>query len=176
MSKSHCPSGGRASGTPTRNRTTPHAPATPDARAAQPLCGSPPAPSLGGHDRPAARGTVQRLGLLLGLSALLILVVAPTFETFTAHAAERLKTTEIGLAPKLGLPPITLCVAAAMAASMAFMLPVATPPNALVYSSGYFRIGQMARAGFLMNLLGCGVMIACLYWAADRLFGAIPVH
>ena len=54
------------------------------------LCGNPTAPSLDGHDRPAARGTVQRLGLLLGLSALLILVAAPTFETFTAHAARRL--------------------------------------------------------------------------------------
>ena len=52
---------------------------------------------------------------------------------------------------------------AAMASSLAFMLPVATPPNALVDGTGYFTVGQMARAGFCMNLAGCAVLIACLY-------------
>ena len=62
-----------------------------------------------------------------------------------------------------------------MASSLAFMLPVATPPNALVFSTGYFRISQMARAGFLMNLIGCAVMVMCLYFVAGRLFGAVLV-
>jgi len=82
----------------------------------------------------------------------------------------------IGLAPRLGLSPITLCVAGAIASSLAFMLPVATPPNALVYGTGYFRISQMARAGFCMNLAGCAVVVLSLYFISGRLFGALPLH
>jgi sodium-dependent dicarboxylate transporter 2/3/5 len=43
--------------------------------------------------------------------------------------------------------------AAALGASMAFMLPVATPPNAIVFASGYLTIPQMARAGFALNII-----------------------
>jgi sodium-dependent dicarboxylate transporter 2/3/5 len=79
----------------------------------------------------------------------------------------------IGLAPQLRLDPVTVSVVGAMAASLAFMLPVATPPNALVYATGYFHIRQMMRAGVWMNLLGCGVMIVTLYLVAGRLLGVL---
>ncbi|GJM25887.1 MAG: di- and tricarboxylate transporter [Phycisphaerae bacterium] len=72
----------------------------------------------------------------------------------------------ISLAPGLNLDPIVLCVGAAMASSMAFMLPVATPPNALVYATGYFRIGQMIRAGIVMNLIGCAILVTVTYFLA----------
>jgi len=49
--------------------------------------------------------------------------------------------------------PMLLAVPATMAVSCAFMLPVATPPNAIMFGSGRLRIGQMARAGLLLNLL-----------------------
>ena len=48
--------------------------------------------------------------------------------------------------------------AAALAAAMAFMLPVATPPNAIVFASGYITIPQMAKAGFFLNLIGVVVI------------------
>ncbi len=47
-----------------------------------------------------------------------------------------------------------LAVPAALAASCAFMLPVAAPPNAIVFGSGYITIPQMIRAGLVLNLLG----------------------
>ena len=52
------------------------------------------------------------------------------------------------------LEPLMLAVPAALAASCAFMLPVATPPNAIVFGSGYITIPQMIRAGLVLNLLG----------------------
>jgi sodium-dependent dicarboxylate transporter 2/3/5 len=53
-----------------------------------------------------------------------------------------------------GLDPLVLAVPAAMAASCAFMLPVATPPNAIVYGSGHVTVLQMMRAGILLNVAG----------------------
>ncbi|GEM_PF-3681042 len=57
------------------------------------------------------------------------------------------------LAVALGMEPAGLMIAAAMSSSLAFMLPVATPPNAIVFGTGYVTIPQMARAGLWMNLL-----------------------
>jgi sodium-dependent dicarboxylate transporter 2/3/5 len=58
------------------------------------------------------------------------------------------------LAPGLGVHPYLLVFPAALAASCAFMLPVATPPNAIVFASGRIRIGQMAWAGLWCNMIG----------------------
>ncbi len=59
-----------------------------------------------------------------------------------------------------GIDPMLLMVPAAMSASCAFMLPVATAPNAIMYGSGKFTIRDMARNGFVLNLLGAVVITA----------------
>jgi sodium-dependent dicarboxylate transporter 2/3/5 len=53
-----------------------------------------------------------------------------------------------------------LAVTAAIAASFAFMLPVGTPPNAMAYATGEVTVGQMARTGFLLNIISIVVIIA----------------
>jgi sodium-dependent dicarboxylate transporter 2/3/5 len=65
-------------------------------------------------------------------------------------------------APGLGLDPMLLIVPTAVAASCAFMLPVATPPNAVVFSSGRVGIPEMSRAGLWLNVIGTGLVTA---WA-----------
>lgn len=73
------------------------------------------------------------------------------------------------VAPVIGADPFLLTIPVALAASCAFMLPVATPPNAIVYGSGNLTVGQMARAGILLNLAGIAVIMG-MTWA---LVGAV---
>ena len=58
------------------------------------------------------------------------------------------------LAIAIGVLPVSLTVPVCLAASCAFMLPVATPPNAIVYGSNKFTIATMMRAGFTLNIIG----------------------
>ena len=63
-----------------------------------------------------------------------------------------------------GIRPEILMVPAAMSASCAFMLPVATPPNAVVYAVGEFPIRRMVYEGFVLNLLGIVIITGVCYW------------
>ena len=58
------------------------------------------------------------------------------------------------LAVSQGLPPELLAIPAAIAASCAFMMPVATPPNAIVFGTGHMEIRSMMKAGLVLNLFG----------------------
>lgn len=86
-------------------------------------------------------------------------VAAATFVPIGAAAA-------VGL----GLAPATLAVPLTLAASLAFMLPVGTPPNALVFSTGRLSVAQMARAGLVANILSTAVITAAVVLAEGRLF------
>lgn len=59
-----------------------------------------------------------------------------------------------GVAVGVGMDPLMLAAPVALAATCAFMLPVATPPNAIAYGSGYVRIGDMVKGGLWLNLIG----------------------
>ena len=112
-----------------------------------------------------AGGLISRLGgwsPIICLGAVILLVDYMTEIASNTAVTTMITPLLIVVAPGLGIAPVTLCVAAAMASSLAFMLPVATPPNALVYATGYFRLSQMIRAGCLMNLLGCAVLLALI--------------
>ena len=68
-----------------------------------------------------------------------------------------------GVAVGLGTGPMLLVVPAALAATCAFMLPVATPPNAIVFGSGHVTIGQMMRGGVWLNVIGLVLITLAAY-------------
>ncbi len=106
-------------------------------------------------------GVVATLG---SLPAWVIVATVATLIVFLTELTSNVATTSMampimaGAATGLGIEPLVLMTTAAVAASMAFMLPVATPPNAIVFSSGYLTIPQMSRAGFLLNLIAIVVI------------------
>ena len=60
----------------------------------------------------------------------------------------------IGAALSLGFSPIPVAIGIALASSLGFMMPVSTPPNAIVYASGYVPITKMIKSGFIIDLIG----------------------
>jgi sodium-dependent dicarboxylate transporter 2/3/5 len=89
--------------------------------------------------------------IMLAVSAAVIFLTELTSNTATTAT---LVPVLAALAPGLGVHPYLLIFPAALTASCAFMLPVATPPNAIVFGSGAVTIPQMAKAGLWLNLIG----------------------
>lgn len=89
--------------------------------------------------------------VLVGLAAIGILVLTEMTSN-TATAATFLPVAS-GVAMGTGVEPLMLTAPVALAATCAFMLPVATPPNAIAFGSGYVTIGQMVKGGGLINIL-----------------------
>jgi len=80
---------------------------------------------------------------------------------------------DLTVAQDLGQNPLLLVVPAAVAASCAFMLPVATPPNAIVFGSGYVTIPQMVRSGFGLNVIGIFLTVAITYVLVIPVFDVV---
>jgi sodium-dependent dicarboxylate transporter 2/3/5 len=98
----------------------------------------------------ATLGSVPVVVVVAFVATLVVFLTEVTSNTATATMAMPIMA---GAAAGLGMDPIVVMSAAAVSASMAFMLPVATPPNAIVFGSGYLTIPEMSRAGFVLNLL-----------------------
>ena len=75
------------------------------------------------------------------------------------------------LADAIGVNPLLLMTGATLAASCAFMLPVATPPNAVVFGSGYLKISDMIRTGLILNIISIVIISAYLYWILPLMWG-----
>ena len=97
--------------------------------------------------------------LVIVLIICLLLTFITELTSNTATAAALLPIMQ-GTALALKLNPLLLMLPATISASMAFMLPVATPPNAIVFASGRIRMSQMAKAGLILNLL-IALIVAC---------------
>ncbi|KAK5858141.1 hypothetical protein PBY51_002306 [Eleginops maclovinus] len=100
------------------------------------------------------------------ISIVLCLLVA-TFTECTSNVATATLFLPIlaSMSQSISLNPLYVMIPCTLSASFAFMLPVATPPNAIVFSSGFLKVSDMAKAGVVMNILGIGcISLAINTW------------
>ncbi|MBI4459535.1 MAG: SLC13/DASS family transporter [Acidobacteria bacterium] len=117
------------------------------------------------------------LGKLAGLPPLLtmavtcVLLVALT--EFISNTATAIMAMPIlaAAAVQMGIHPFLLMIPGTIAASCAFMLPVSTPPNAIVFGSGWITVPQMFRVGLGLEILGILIITIVVYWLAPAVFG-----
>lgn len=93
------------------------------------------------------------------LAAAVVLVVYLTEVTSNTATTAMMLPVLVGIADAAGVPAEPPVLAVTLAASCAFMLPVATPPNAMVYGSGLVSFPQMVRFGFLLDLVAIAVLV-----------------
>jgi sodium-dependent dicarboxylate transporter 2/3/5 len=112
-------------------------------------------------------GTVHPL-LLVAVVAVLILLLSEVASN-TAIAALFLPIVKEG-AIAAHIDPRLLMLPATLAASCGFMLPIATPPNTIVFASGHVTVGQMAKAGCALDVLSVGMLVlVCWFWVLPLL-------
>ena len=109
--------------------------------------------------------------VLLMIAACVALVVFLTEVTSNTATATLFVPLMGALAVAIGFHPLALMAAVAVAASCAFMLPVATPPNAVVFGSRAVTVPQMARAGLLLNVMTIVLTTAFIYWVLPAVMG-----
>ena len=119
-----------------------------------------------GHALAGALAGTPEFVIVLGTCLFVILV--SEFMNNTACAQVLLPILG-AVAPRLGLPPALLLVAATLAASCGFMMPAGTAPNAIVFATRRLRIGDMARVGLVLDLLCALLVTAWMLWVAPRL-------
>ena len=122
----------------------------------------------------------QQMTLLEGAALILILFVLIASVNFLTEITSNLATTAMilpvlaAMAVTINVHPYILMVGATVAASCAFMLPVATPPNAVVFGSGYLSIPDMMRSGIGLNLISIILLTLITYFVLPTLWGFVP--
>ena len=122
----------------------------------------------------------EQLASLENLPLFLLVIILIAAVNFLTEVTSNLATTAMLLpilapmAVALELHPYFLMVGATLAASCAFMLPVATPPNAVVFGSGHLRIPDMIKTGVWMNIISILILSLMVYFALPVLWGFDP--
>jgi solute carrier family 13 (sodium-dependent dicarboxylate transporter), member 2/3/5 len=114
---------------------------------------------------------------LAGMSSLVIMAILAlvsmllTQMTSNTAVAATFVPLAISIAQGLGVSPLLMAIPVALGASLAFSLPVATPPNAIVFGSGLIRVPDMFKSGMTLNLVGIVISIAVMYVMMPIAFG-----
>ena len=112
-----------------------------------------------------------------GLPDFVVVLLVCLTLTFLTELTSNLATTEMilpilaSVAVLTEMNPLILMVPATLSASCAFMMPVATPPNAIVFGSDRISVGEMARAGIILNLIGAVVIATLVTTLGETVFG-----
>ena len=122
----------------------------------------------------------QKFAGLEGLHPIVMILIVCFGLTFLTEVTSNTATTQMllpilaSLAFDMKVNPLLLMVPATLSASCAFMMPVATPPNAIVFGSGRIKIAEMARAGVLINIIGALMITTFFYLIATVIFSIDP--
>ena len=118
---------------------------------------------------------------LLNIHPLLVVAIICLLITYLTELTSNTATTAallpvmMGTAMALKLNPLLLMIPATISASCAFMLPVATPPNAIVFGSGYVPMSKMVKGGMILNLVGVIIITLLVYYFVLPAWGASPL-
>lgn len=118
-----------------------------------------------------------QMSVLEGVNFLLVILLATGMVLFLTEITSNTATATMilpvlaSLALALDIHPFVLMVPAAMAANCAFMLPVGTPPNAIIFSTGKIKIIEMVRNGFWLNIIAMLLIVAAVYFLLPMLWG-----
>jgi solute carrier family 13 (sodium-dependent dicarboxylate transporter), member 2/3/5 len=97
----------------------------------------------------------------MGLTMVFAAVAVVMSETASNTAAANIIVPmAIAVSKAAGVDPLEPVLGATLGASLGFMMPISTPPNAIVYSSGYIPLGAMVRNGLILDVIGYFVIIA----------------
>ena len=118
----------------------------------------------------------QGLTILANVPPIILILAVATLIIFLTELTSNVATTSTFLpvvgavAVALGVAPVALTIPVVLAASCAFMLPVATPPNAIVFGSGKISLPDMIKAGFALNIIGIILVTMFAYYLAPQIF------
>jgi sodium-dependent dicarboxylate transporter 2/3/5 len=121
-----------------------------------------------------------RFELLASLPPFAMILLVCLALTFLTELTSNLATTEMilpilaAVAVTTEINPLLLMIPATLSASCAFMMPVATPPNAIVFGSERLQVSEMARVGIVLNLVGAVVIATVVYFVGTFVFDIDP--
>jgi len=118
----------------------------------------------------AAEISTSNISVLLTASLLIVVVLFMTELMSNVAITAVLAPVVAGIAMGLNIPILHLLIPVTIASSCAFMLPMATPPNAIVFASGYIKIGEMARVGILINLISAALLVVMFQFVIGFVF------
>lgn len=110
------------------------------------------------------------IGVLMTATLLIALMLFMTELMSNVALVAVLAPVVAGIALGLDIPLLHLLIPVTIASSCAFMLPMATPPNAIVFASGYIKVHQMARVGLVLNLISVGLLVLLFQFVIPLLF------
>jgi sodium-dependent dicarboxylate transporter 2/3/5 len=122
----------------------------------------------------------NEFAVLAGMSPIIMIIIICFGLTFMTELTSNTATTEMVLpilasvAFAMKANPLLLMIPATLSASCAFMMPVATPPNAIVFGSGRIKIAEMATVGVAINIIGVIVITAMFYFIGTAVFNIDP--
>ncbi len=118
----------------------------------------------------------EQLSWIGGIHPMIIIFMIAIMMTFLTELTSNTATTEMllpilaGISVSTEINPLLLMIPATLSGSMAFMLPVATPPNAIVFGTERLKISQMARTGLILNILGAILISLFTYYYGTHIF------